>query len=107
MTIKRNSAFFIILLLSLLSVSPATAQTHAKSRQAAKPLSKDQVQNIKKDANELFAAGFYDLALKGYLDIYKNDPKNADNNFRIGYCYIMTDIDKPAAVKYLKYAVEN
>ena len=99
-----NKHFFILLII-LFNVLSAVAQKHAK--QEPKPLTKEQAQSVKRDASTLFAAGSYELALKAYLALYKSDPKNADCNFRIGYCYLMTDINKAEAVKYLEYAVEN
>ncbi len=98
-----HSAFCILAI--LLSVFSATAQRRVK--QEPKPLSKEQAKSVKQDANSLFAAGSYDLAIKAYLDLYRTDPKNADVNFRLGYCYLMTDVNKAEAVKYMEFAAEN
>src|SRR4051812_1124351 len=82
-------------------------QATKKPKQEPKPMSKEQAKTVKQDANSLFAASSYDLALKEYLNLYKSDAKNVDVNFRLGYCYLMTDINKAEGVKYLEYAVEN
>lgn len=104
---SRSRLFFILFFIFLVTVFvfPAKAQQHVKKE--PKPLSKDQEQSVKRDANTLFAAGNYELALKDYLQLCITEPKDPDYNFRLGYCYIMTDIDKAEAVKYLQVAVDN
>src|SRR5262249_12057068 len=89
----------LVALLIILSL-PALGQKQKRPKQEPKPLSKDQAKTVKQDANALFAFGSYDLAIKPYLDLYKADPSNVDVNFRLGYCYLMTDVDKTQAVKY-------
>jgi tetratricopeptide (TPR) repeat protein len=59
---------------------------------------------VKKDAAEFFAYGDYEGALKAYIPLVKADPKNADYNYRLGYCYVVTNTDKTKAVPYLEFA---
>jgi hypothetical protein len=67
-------------------------------------LTADEAKVVKKDAAEFFAAGDYDGALKAYIPLQKADPNNADYNYRLGYCYVVTNSDKTKAVPYLEYA---
>src|SRR3569832_1813274 len=94
----RSCIFFFFLLTAI-----ATSAQQRKPKQEPKPLTKDQVKGVKQDANALFAFGSYELAIRPYLDLYKADPKNVDVNFRLGYCYLMTDVNRAEAVKYLEY----
>jgi len=103
-TFARCNKLLLLVTAMLLNVFFSTAQ---KKKQEPKPLTKEQVKSQKQDANALFALSSYDLAIKPYLDLYKSDPKNVDVNFRLGYCYLMTDVDKSQAAKYLQYAADN
>jgi len=55
-------------------------------------------------ANDLFKYTNYTEALKEYQQLLKSDPKNEKYNYRIGYCYLMTNISKAKAVPYLEIA---
>ncbi|MBK5286411.1 MAG: PD40 domain-containing protein [Bacteroidia bacterium] len=67
-------------------------------------LTPDEAKVVKKDAAEFFASGDYEGALKAYVPLQKADPKNADYNYRLGYCYVITNVDKTKAVPFLEYA---
>jgi tetratricopeptide (TPR) repeat protein len=49
-----------------------------------------------------FKAGNYEEALTGYLDLLDDDPKNMEYNYRIGVCYLNTNINKAKAIPYLE-----
>tara|TARA_Y100000589_G_scaffold110243_1_gene104776 strand:- start:32481 stop:34019 length:1539 start_codon:yes stop_codon:yes gene_type:complete len=58
-------------------------------------------------ANQLFNDGNFKAALESYLSVYeqyKDDPKV---NYRIGVCYLNTNIDKSEAVKYLEKVIAS
>ncbi|HNP99877.1 MAG TPA: hypothetical protein PKK99_12530, partial [Bacteroidia bacterium] len=50
----------------------------------------------------LFVSTDYKGALTGYKDLVKADPSNADYNYRLGVCYLMTSVDKSAALACLE-----
>ena len=55
-----------------------------------------------KTAGEKFKAGNYDEALSIYLDLLVEDPRNMEYNYRIGVCYLNTNINKAKAIPYLE-----
>ncbi len=55
-----------------------------------------------KTANERFQTANYDEALAVYLDLLAEEPKNIEFNYRIGVCYLNTNINKAKAVPYLE-----
>ncbi len=61
----------------------------------------------KKDASLAFIAGNYNVALPGYIDLQKRKPKNTENNFRLGVCYLNTNVDKTKAISYLEYTYKQ
>ncbi|MFH0864813.1 MAG: hypothetical protein V1904_01370 [Bacteroidota bacterium] len=54
-----------------------------------------------KTAKDKFTLGNYKGALEEYLLLIKNDSNNLLYNFRIGICYLNTNIDKSKAIPYL------
>jgi tetratricopeptide (TPR) repeat protein len=60
-----------------------------------------------KDAKDNFTLGDFKDALDEYLVLIKNDTDNVTYNFRIGVCYINTDIDKSKAMHYLEKATAD
>jgi Tol biopolymer transport system component len=55
-----------------------------------------------KIADAKFKAGNYDEALTDYLDLLDEDSKNMEYNYRIGVCYLNTNINKGKAIPYLE-----
>jgi tetratricopeptide (TPR) repeat protein len=78
-----------------------------KSRTKVHELTPEEVKTIKKEAGSYFDATNYNDALKSYLKIYSSDPNNTEYNFRIGYCYLETTVNKKAASEYLVKACES
>lgn len=59
----------------------------------------------KSRANDYYQKGNYELALEQYKALLKSDDKNIEYNFRIGVCYLKTNIDKGLAVGYFKNVI--
>jgi len=59
------------------------------------------------DAKTLFKYGAFDAALIKYQDLYNENPTDVEVNYRIGFCYLMTNYDKSAAIPYFEFALEN
>lgn len=53
-------------------------------------------------AEEYFRSGNFEGALDEYLVLVKKEPHNEKYNYRIGVCYLNTDIDKSKAVQYFE-----
>jgi hypothetical protein len=57
----------------------------------------------RKKAARLFDAGNFEAALEEYLLIHEKARTDAMVNYRIGVCYLNTNIDKPAAIPFLDF----
>ena len=53
-------------------------------------------------ADDNFKSGNFEGALDEYLVLIKKDPDNEKYNYRIGVCYLNTDIDKTKAITYFE-----
>lgn len=62
----------------------------------------DVAESDVKTASERFESANYDEALTIYLDLLSEDPRNMQYNYRIGVCYLNTNINKAKAVPYLE-----
>lgn len=74
------------------------------------PDSFPQSKKVKKkenDANGNFADGNFDVALNQFLKIFQKDKLNVDYNYKIGICYLYTNIDKTLALPYLEFAAKQ
>ncbi len=80
---------FIISFLFVFSILPSFAQI-------------DIAESDVKTADEKFKAENYEEALTIYLDLLAEDPRNMDFNYRIGVCYLNTNINKAKAIPYLE-----
>jgi len=79
-------------------LSFAFFSVYSQSKPAKKPIATGDV----KLADEYFKLGNYIAALDEYLVIIKKDQSNEKYNFRIGVCYLNTDIDKTKAILYFE-----
>src|SRR5438874_1518658 len=94
-----KNIFLAILLINSFSIANAQrVKTHT--------LTADEAKIIKKDAATLYNTTNYNSALKGYQDLLKADPKNPDYNYRLGFCYLMTNVNKAKAVEYFEAAIQ-
>lgn len=59
-----------------------------------------------KEASERFNDGNFIEALADYLDLLQDEPENTKYNYRIGVCYLNTNIDKAKAVPFLEKAIK-
>ena len=57
-------------------------------------------------ANDLFQRGNYIEALDQYKYLVKSDEKNITYNFRLGVCYLNTNVNKASAIPYLKTVID-
>ncbi len=57
---------------------------------------------IVKRADVLFKAGNYEEALSDYLILFKEEPQSEVYSYRIGICYLNTNINKAKAAPYLE-----
>lgn len=77
--------------------------------QKGKPrvLTQEETKMVKKDAATLFTTTDYRSALGAYLELYNADPQNVEYNYRLGYCYLVTTVNKKAALKHLEFAIQS
>lgn len=92
-----RTVFFLMLFIPLI----ISAQTKVPP---IKPFIADEVKEAKKEAEMFFKAENYNQALKLYERLVVTEPNNADFNFKLGVCYINTNINKAKAVPLLEYA---
>jgi tetratricopeptide (TPR) repeat protein len=59
------------------------------------------------DANEHFKEFNFMMALPMYKELVKREPENMEYNYRLGFCYLHTNIDKTAAVPFFEKAVTD
>lgn len=59
-------------------------------------------QKTERDANYHFKTENYQVALDIYQNLYKNDTTNNEISYRLGVCYLNTNANPKAALKYLK-----
>src|SRR5665213_445353 len=62
----------------------------------------DKAVSDPKIAEAKFKAANYDEALTDYLDLLEDDSKNMTYNYKIGVCYLNTNINKAKAIPYLE-----
>lgn len=65
-------------------------------------LSAQSVKVDAKSANDKFQNGNFEDALDDYLTLLESDDKNEKYNYRVGVCYLNTNINKAKAVPYLE-----
>lgn len=49
----------------------------------------------------------YSLALPIYLELLKSEPNNANINYKIGFCYLKSSIEKLKSIPFLEVAIKN
>lgn len=63
--------------------------------------------NLNHSAEAKLKSGNYDEALEDFLQLIKLDQKNIDYNYKLGVCYLNTNINKSKAVPYLENVVRS
>ncbi|OFX16495.1 MAG: hypothetical protein A2033_10980 [Bacteroidetes bacterium GWA2_31_9] len=59
------------------------------------------------NAESFLDAGNYSEALTNYQELSKMQPDNDNINFKIGFCYVNTILDKDKSIQYLEKASKN
>ncbi len=70
-------------------------------------LTAEEVKVAKKDAGSFFNAGNYNSALKGYQEVIKDDPNNPEASYRLGICYLQTNVNKAKAIEYFEAVAKS
>jgi tetratricopeptide (TPR) repeat protein len=73
------------------------------AKKPAKPvvLTKEQIAAMKKDAADYFKTENYKSAIELYRQLQVSDPVNTEFNYRLGMCYLNTNINKGMAANFL------
>lgn len=90
----------VLIFLSFLSLL-ATAQ---KKAPAIKPYLPDEVKAAKTEAELSFKGEAYNYSQGIYDRLVVTEPNNADYNYKLGICYLFTNVNKAKAVSYLEFA---
>jgi len=100
--VKRTLYHFSrIFLLTVIILSCLSSEAQRRGRGAV------ERQGNARTARDLFEMHNFKEALDEYLLLYQKDSLNHIYNYRIGVCYLNTNIDKSKAIKYLEYAVKS
>ncbi|MFL5763709.1 MAG: hypothetical protein ACJ77K_07175 [Bacteroidia bacterium] len=59
------------------------------------------------DAKEHFNHGNFLFAIPAYKQLLKQEPDNIDYNYKLGICYLYTNINKSLAIPYLETACKS
>lgn len=59
------------------------------------------------DADEHFKNQNYVMALPMFKELVRRDPDDMMYNYKLGYCYLRTNIDKPASIPFLEKALKD
>lgn len=89
------SKHFIIFSIFFILIAPAFGQ------------SKQQIDELYKDANSYFYFEDYEEALALYLKVLPHYPENHNINYKIGLCYLSIPGSKQKSIPYLEFAVKN
>lgn len=91
---------FLFVIIPLLWLNVAFAQQSKKPVKKV-VLGKDQVSEMKKAGAEYFKSDNYKSALPIYKQLQENDPNNTEFNYRLGLCYLNTNVNKKLAAGFL------
>jgi hypothetical protein len=95
--VKHKKLFpFFLLFLTCLLTGQVSAQG-GKTKTVYEPA----------DAEEHFRHNNFIMALRVYKELYKKDKTNIDFNWKIGICYLETNINKKEAVPYLEFVCKQ
>jgi len=74
---------------------------------SAQPLSAFEFSSEFNKAEKLLEDGDFQEALLLYKKLLKDQPDNANVNFKTGFCYLNTVLEKKEAISYLEKAIKN
>ncbi len=60
-----------------------------------------------RDASGYFKDGNYLAAMKGYKELIKSDPKNIEYHYKLGMCYLNSNVNKADAVEYFEWVTKQ
>ena len=89
--------FILVLFLPLFSIAQ-------KKAPAIKPYLPDEVKAAKTEADLSFKGGAYNYSQVIYERLVVTEPGNADYNYKLGICYMFTNVNKAKAVSYMEFA---
>lgn len=95
--IKKNKQIHVFFTAFLIIVSISVGFSQPKGGKAVDPA----------DAKEHFNHQNYLAAIPVYKQLLKLEPSNYDYNYKLGLCYIRTNINKSLAIPYLEAASKN
>jgi hypothetical protein len=75
------------------------------AQQRKQPLTRDQVKQAQSEGAEAFKSENYKLALKYYEALVDYDKSDVLAHYRLGVCYLKTNVNKKKAVVHLKEVV--
>ena len=58
-------------------------------------------------ANDYFNAGNYESALQMYLSLQNDNPNDQKVNYKIGVCYLNSNVNKSRAIPFLEKVMAN
>jgi len=70
-------------------------------------LSKGEFRQMFTQGNLMILEGYYDTAVKIFLQLNTSDPSNANVNYKTGYCYLHIAGEKTKAIPYLENAIKQ
>jgi WD40 repeat protein/tetratricopeptide (TPR) repeat protein len=114
----RLHHLFVIFCLFLSSVGEVAAQSRDIKKVTEEELNQEITETEEqraarrakvtmKGAMEHYWNGNFRAALEDFLVLLAKDPLDVEVNFRIGACYLETNIDKSQAIRYLEYVVQQ
>lgn len=114
----RVHHLFVIISVLLHSVGELAAQSRDIRKVTEEELNKDITETEEQraarrakvsmnGAMEHYWNGNFRAALEDFLVLLAKDPLDVEVNFRIGACYLETNIDKSQAIRYLEYVVQQ
>jgi len=56
-----------------------------------------------REANSFYKDGNYLAAMKGFKDLIQSDPKDIEYHYKLGICYLKSNVDKGQAVQYFEW----
>jgi tetratricopeptide (TPR) repeat protein len=96
---------FFLLIVMIMGNTVVIAQT--KKTTAPPPPTKEQAAELKKEASAKFKDGNFRGALEPYKKLIAYDPEDMDFNYKLGMCYLYSNVDKTQAVQYFVKAVDK
>ena len=93
----KKILFYLLFSLPILLIAQPKSQP-------IKPFSADEVKDAKMNAESYYKVLNFGEALKLYERLVVTQPNNADFNYKLGLCYLNTNINKGKSVPFIEYA---